>query len=259
MAFNLPGIATGLTAVLGLVSTALAIHANIQNQVVKNQSDRQALIIEEQEARIRENELALKQKAEARADATADRDYTLKVHDVVLKALSATENSAKHQHIALALVTTLSDATLRGRLSSAFQQSPTVIDPQVVERANEIKQAAVEDIAQQNQLREAVKEQWSYDVFWCSGNPQNESRASKIYAELSAVPNRRVRLRDPWTPEQNRQPGFQAQGLEIRAERQEMRQAEIVKDILDQALKDNFKIRPIRSPTQSYLSIFVCP
>lgn len=255
MAISVNGAVTAAAAVLGVVSTALGIFVTYDNQAIKRTSDQQALTISDQGSKIASNDAAIRQRADVRADMTTERDYTLKVYEKVMDAL--VESDPRRQQVALALVLTLPDAILRERLSGAFQQSPTV-SQEVKVQAQQIREAASVDVAQQRQLQQAMDPHWNYDVFWCAANPQNQITAARVRNTLASGPNRRVRLREGWTPEMNGRSGYQAQGLEIRAEPQERSQAEVVKTVLDEALKTAFTIKVIANPTPGYLSIFVC-
>jgi hypothetical protein len=238
---NGKGVVAAISALLGLVGTALGVYASWQGNVLKAESDRQKAQIDRQDAQIRLNQ-------EERARLTGQREYFLKVIDKILEAVE--QENAKKQEIALALVDSLDDPHTRERLARLFQAAPTATN-QTKERAGAIRESAQFTIAQQTDRG------WDYDVFWCEGNAANEAVGRQIGDAILKDPNHgRVRVR-PLSAQQNQRSGYGATGVEIRAERNEQEQADRLLSMIKPVAGDAI-IRTSSLDTPWYLSVFVC-
>ena len=261
-------LCTRLGAVLAVISTGLGIFLTFENSRLernaneqRNELAAQKLQLEAIDLDIKRQDGEVRKQAEARAERGANRDYTVIIYSKVWDALE--KQDPKRQHAVLALISTHPDVDLVNRLSGIFTQDSASVSPEVKAEAEKIQKIAAISVAQQQQLQ-SLDPGFSYDVFWCTDNPQNQIIASQIYSKLVSIPNRRVRLRTGWTAETNNRQGLPARGQEIRTDSgqdKEKTQGEALKHILNDGANEPFKIVPVRNssgPTLGYISVWIC-
>ena len=262
---SITSITAGLSAILGVVSLGVAIWGKTEAISAQRSTEeinlalgRQKLAASEQKLNLERLDQDLKERAHNRGEETANREYALQIYKHVSDALAG--NNIPNQQLALALVGTLPDLTLRDRIADAFRKAPTVSEEEK-SLARTIQTEAATAASRLVNLDRDAGGRWTYDIFWCAGsNPRNQTRAKAVYDFLSQGGGRTVRMREPWTPEMNARNGYRAEGLQIRAEPGEEQVANLLRDVLLDAVRMDFSVHKIitTKPTRNYLSLFVC-
>lgn len=111
----------------------------------------------------------------------------------------------------------------------------------------------------------AGKRSWRIDVFWCEGDTRRQETAKRLIADLVAfAPSlrergeaiTRIRLR-LLSEDTNYIPGYRVVQNEIRYENTDANER-YVAGLLRERLGSAFALRAVRSPTPTYMSVFVC-
>lgn len=233
---------TVIGVLLGLVGTG----AGIWSQIDKRLQDRQ---IEELKAEI-------SQKAEARSERVAERDYSFKVTEKVIDALAS--QSADKQKVAAILVDTLNEGDVKLQLRTAL----IAVSPKSPEFQRELqttvkKERVFDDAQAATAVAARGNGQVRVDVFWCEGDGEqaHKERAQQLHDQ--AVASRKfgtVRLR-ALPVSVNRRPGYGIVSDLIRHEFAERNAANALRAL---AAGKGFELQQISYQTQDYVSAFAC-
>lgn len=216
---------------------------------------------------------------EQRVSTEGQQAFMLKVFEYVEKTISAERMDRRREEAALALVRTLPDSESKLALVKILEtgSQDAVVRRQASQEAfalldqnpalNSVPSAASVPVAtpagDAPEPRSAAPSpwaQWDVDLFWCvESGPQAKLVADGVATSLlrqGAQGRIRVRELPAW---KNNQPGYGYQGLVVAYNKG-------AEDAVAARLQGVFAdtgsraiLRPVRSPTQWYVSAFVCP
>jgi hypothetical protein len=198
------------------------------------------------------------------AEKESDISLTFKVYDAVKGSLDS--QNERQQAVALALVNSLlPDGELRNNFLKVLGEAA---NPEIKEEANvAVFNNEEQQLLQTLQARPPRASQdsagYRYDIFWCeSSGDVGKLRAEQVRTQMLRRgwgTSTSIRVR-PLPQRINEQPGYRAQGWQIRWDGDERGQAERWHQLINDALGKTveIEIKPTSNVTRNYLSCFIC-
>lgn len=201
---------------------------------------------------------------ERRLERESDISLTFKVYDAVKGSLDA--QNEREQAVALALVNSLlPDGDLRNNFLKVLGEAaiPEIKEEAKVAVFNNEEQALRQTLTAAPSRKEGDSTGFRYDIFWCeTSGDLGQQRAEMVKNEMLSRgwgSSTSIRVR-PLPRRINDQPGYKAQGWQIRWDGKELEQANRWQQLINDALgkKVAIDIVPTSSTTRNYMSCFIC-